>query len=140
MGDVVLPLFQIAARAKDGSYPRSAALPDLPTFEEFHATVHGRKPSGQLYEVLRVSTDPLVAMFRTALLPPKAAPEAVAAMRSGFVEMWKDPQFIRDYSNVIKSKPLLVSGADAQEILADLGKVKPEIKAFLVDYVTKLVK
>jgi tripartite-type tricarboxylate transporter receptor subunit TctC len=140
MGDIVLPLFQLSARAKDGGYPRSAALPDLPTFEEFYATVHGRKPSGQLYEVLRTGTDPLVAMFRTVLLPPKTSAEVTAVTRTAFVDLWKDPQFIRDYSNIIKSQPLFVSGSDAQDILADLAKVKPEIKAFLVDYVNRLVK
>ena len=47
MGDVVIPLWQLSPRGKDGSYPRSAALPDMPTFEEFYATVHGgKKPSG----------------------------------------------------------------------------------------------
>ena len=61
-------------------------------------------------------------------------------MRTAFVEMWKDPAFIRDYSNVMKSPPILVSGQDAQEIIAALGRVKPEIKAFLVDYTSKLVK
>ena len=35
MGSLVLPLWQIGPRRKDGSYPRSPALPDLPTFEEF---------------------------------------------------------------------------------------------------------
>jgi hypothetical protein len=40
----------------------------------------------------------------------------------------------------MKSPPILVSGADAEEIVADLGKVKPEIKAFLVDSTKKLVK
>ncbi len=141
MSDVVMPLWQVAARAKDGSYPRSPAVPELPTFEEFYASVNdGKKPSGFLYEVLRASSDPLVAMFRIAMMPPKANPEAVAIMRTAFVEMWKDPAFIKDYSNIIKSPPILVSGADAQEIVADLGRVKPEIKAFLTDYTTKLVK
>ena len=29
MGDVVLPLWQLAPRGKDGGYPRSVALPDM---------------------------------------------------------------------------------------------------------------
>jgi tripartite-type tricarboxylate transporter receptor subunit TctC len=141
MGAIVMPLWQIAARGKDGSYPRSAALPDLPTFEEFYASVNGgRKPSGFKYEVLRVSSDPLVAMFRTALMPPKTPQEPVAVMRAAFVELWKDPQFIRDYSNVVKTRPLLLTGEAAQEIVADLARVKPEIKSFLVDYSNKLVR
>ena len=141
MGDIVMPLWQLAPRGKDGSYPRSPALPDLPTFEEFYASVHGGKqPSGFTYEVLRASTDPLVAMFRTALMPPKPPIEAVAVMRSAFVELWKDRDFIRDYSNVVKTKPLLLTGEEAQDIVAALAKVKPEITAFLVDYSTRLVR
>jgi tripartite-type tricarboxylate transporter receptor subunit TctC len=46
MADLVMPLWQIAARGKDGGTPRSRAMPDLPTFEEFFETVHHKKPSG----------------------------------------------------------------------------------------------
>jgi tripartite-type tricarboxylate transporter receptor subunit TctC len=141
MGDLVLPLWQLAPRGKDGSYPRSAALPHLPTFEEFYATVKGGKqPSGFAYEVLRAGSDPLVAMFRTALMPPKAPNDLVTLMRSAFVELWKDPAFIRDYSNVVKTKPILVTGEEAQAMVAALAKVKPEIKAFLLDYSNRLVR
>ena len=139
MGDIIIPLWQLAPRGKDGSYPRSAALPDLPTFEEFYAMVHGgKKPSGILYEALRVSSNPLLAMFRTALMPPTTPDEVVAVLRSAFVELWKDPQFIRDYSNVVKTEPTLVSGNEGQDILASLGKIKPDIKAFIVDYADRL--
>ena len=141
MGDLVLPLWQLAPRGKDGSYPRSAALPDLATFEQFYATVKGGKqPSGFAYEVLRAGSDPLVAMFRTALMPPKAPNDLVTLMRSAFVELWKDPAFIRDYSNVVKTKPILVTGEEAQAMVAALAKVKPEIKAFLLDYSNRLVR
>jgi tripartite-type tricarboxylate transporter receptor subunit TctC len=116
MGHLVIPLWQLAPRGKDGSYPRSPALPDLPT------------------------SDPLVGMFRTALMPPKAPPDAVALMRSAFVELWKNPEFIRDYANVIKTKPIFVTGEEAQSIIAALSKVKPEIKAFLLDYSNRLVR
>jgi len=141
MGELVLPLWQLAPRGKDGSYPRSAALPDLPTFEEFYATVKGgKRPSGFTYEVLRAVSDPLVAMFRTALMPPKTPDEPVMLMRSAFVELWKDRDFIHDYSNVVKAKPILVTGKEALEMVAALGKVKPEIKAFLLDYSNRLVR
>jgi len=141
MGDLVLPLWQLAPRGKDGSYPRSPALPGLPTFEEFYATVKGgQRPSGFTYEVLRASSDPMVGMFRTALMPPKTPSEPVALMRSAFVELWKNPEFIRDYANVIKTKPIFVTGEEAQDIVAALARVKPEIKAFLLDYSNRLVR
>ena len=140
MADLVMPLWQIAARGKDGGYPRSRAMPDLPTFEEFFASVHHKKPAGLLYEVLRTSSDPLVAMFRTALLPPNSPAEITGVMRSAFVTLAQDKDFIRDYSTAVKTDPLLVPGADAQEIITALGKVKPEVKAFVIDYTNKLVK
>ena len=77
-------------------------------------------------------------MFRVALMPPKASDEAVAIMRAAFVEMWKNPQFLADYSKVIKTEPILVTGAEGQEVLTGLGTVPNEIKEFLVKYTERL--
>jgi tripartite-type tricarboxylate transporter receptor subunit TctC len=140
MGDVVMPLWQISPRARDGSYPRTRALPEVPTFEEFYAGVRGNRPSGQLYDVLRTTSDPLVAMFRTALMPPKTPDDTLALMRTAFAELWKDPQFIRDYANVVKTEPILVAGKEGQEIISALGSMRPEIRAFLAEYCNRLVK
>ena len=93
-----------------------------------------------MYEALRAEADPQLAMFRTALMPPKSPDEAVAVMRSAFVELWRDPQFIRDYSNVVKTEPILVSGEEGQQLLASVGKIRPEIKAFITDYSNRLVR
>jgi hypothetical protein len=140
MGHVVIPLWQLAPRTKDGKYPRSKALPNMQTFEEFYATVFPGKPlAGQIqYQALRSFADPQLAMFRVALMPPKASNEALGILRTAFTEMWKNPQFLADYSRIIKTQPILVSGSEGQEILADLGKVKPEIKEYLINYVSKI--
>jgi tripartite-type tricarboxylate transporter receptor subunit TctC len=141
MSNIVIPLWQLAPRGKDGGHPRSRALADLPTFEEFYATVsNGRKPSGMLYDALRAGADSQLAMFRTAVMPPKATEEAVAVMRSAFVALWQDAAFIRDYSNIIKTAPVLVTGDEGQAIFAELGSIKPEIRAFIADYSNKLVQ
>jgi hypothetical protein len=141
MSDIVIPLWQLAARGKDGGTPRSKALPNLPTFEEFYATVHdGKKPSGIMYEALRAEADPQLAMFRTALMPPKSPAEAVAVMRSAFIELWRDADFIRDYSNVVKTEPILVTGEEGQQILASVGKIRPQIRTFITDYSNRLVQ
>lgn len=139
MADIVIPLWQLAPPGRDGSYPRSSALPNLPTFEEFYASVRGKKPSGMLYEALRAGADAQLAMFRTAVMPPKTPEEAVAPMRAAFIELWQDEQFVRDYSNIIKTPPVLVTGEEGQAILAALVNIKPEIKAFITDYSNRLV-
>src|SRR6478609_4407949 len=139
LGQVVIPLWQLSPR-KSGRYPRSKALPNLQTFEEFYGTIHPNKPlAGNFkYEALRAVSDPQLAMFRVALMPPKTSEEAVAIMRAAFVAMWKSPQFLADYSKVIKTEPILVTGAEGQEVLNGLAAVRNEIKEFLVDYTNKM--
>ena len=139
MGHLVIPLWQLSPR-KNGSYPRSKALPNLQTFEEFYASVHPGKPlAGNFsYQALRAVSDPQLAMFRVAMMPPKSSGEAVTVMRTAFAEMWKDPQFLADYSKVIKTEPILVSGAEGQEVLNGLATLSNEIKAFLVKYTNNL--
>ena len=46
----------------------------------------------------------------------------------------------RDNSNVAKTAPVLVSGQEGQQFLAAVGKIKPELKAFITDYSNRLVK
>ncbi len=98
-----------AFAAQGGGYPRSRALSNMPTFEEFYAQVLPGKPlaGSKLYEALRTVGDPQLAMFRVVLLPPKALRRATAAMRAGFVDLWKDQKFLADYSKVIKTEPNL---------------------------------
>jgi len=140
MGNIVIPLWQLSPRSKNGTYPRSKALPNLQTFEEFYATVHaGKTLSGNMaYEALRAISNPQLAMFRVAVMPPKTSDESLSIMRSAFAAMWNNPQFLADYSRIIKTEPILVSGNDGQEVLTELGTVRREIKDFLTDYIGRM--
>src|SRR5215208_5782159 len=139
MGHVVIPLWQLSPR-KNGTYPRSKALPNMQTFEEFYAQVFpGKSLAGnKTYEALRIVGDPQLAMFRVALLPPNASEEATAAMRSGFVKLWDDQKFLADYSKVIKTEPILVTGDEGQAVLTGLGAIRDEMKEFIVNYTNSL--
>src|SRR4029079_15122077 len=141
MGHVVLPLWQLSPR-KNGTYPRSKALPNLQTFEEFYAKVlPDKKLGGNLsYDAMRAISDPQLAMFRVSLTPPKASTEAVDTMRAAFVSMWKDPKFLADYSKVIKTEPILVSGSEGQDILSGVASVRREVTDFLESYTSHLTQ
>ncbi len=137
---IVIPLWQIAPPAK-GGYPRSPAVPEIPTFEEFYATVNpGKKPSGVPYEAMRAAIDAQTAMFRTFFMPPKANKEAVATMRAAIESLWKDQAFIKDYAKAVRSDPVLVSGSDGDAIMASMSKVGAETRNFLKDYGNNLSK
>jgi tripartite-type tricarboxylate transporter receptor subunit TctC len=143
MRDIVIPLWQLAPRGKDGSYPRSRSLPNMPTFEEFYASVTGgNKPlAGDFrYQAMRAACDPQLAMFRVAAMPPKSPADVVAVMRTAFDELWQDQDFLDGYAKVLATKPIMVSGADGQGILADLAKVPRQIKDFLVTYTNRVTE
>jgi hypothetical protein len=142
MKDIVIPLWQLAPRGKNGSYPRSRSLPNMPTFEEFYAGVTGAKSlAGDFrYQVMRAACDPQLAMFRVAALPPKSPSEIVTVMRSAFDELWQDQTFLADYARVIATQPIMISGREGQEILADLGKVPRPVKDFLINYTNRITE
>ena len=137
---VVIPMWQLAPRGSNGTYPRSRSLPNMQTFEEFYASVTGGKsPAGDFrYRAMRAAADPQLAMFRTALMPPKTDADAVAVMRAAFNELWKDPKFLADYARVIAVEPIMIPGKEGQEILAEIGKVPREVKDFLLDYTNRV--
>jgi tripartite-type tricarboxylate transporter receptor subunit TctC len=139
MGNVVIPLWQLSPR-KDGGHPRAKALPEMQTFEEFYASVMPAKPlaGNPTYAAMRAVMDSQLAMFRVALMPPKASDEAVNVLRAAFLEMWKDPKFLADYSRVIKAEPVLVSGSEGQAVLSGLAQVPAQVKEFLLSYTSKL--
>ena len=115
----------------------------MQTFEEFYASVTGgNKPlAGDFrYQAMRAASDPQLAMFRVAAMPPKSPADVVATMRAAFDELWQDQDFLAGYAKVLATKPIMVSGADGQGILADLGKVPRQIKDFLVTYTNRVTE
>jgi hypothetical protein len=142
MKDIVIPLWQLAPRGKNGDYPRSRSLPNMPTFEEFYGSVSGGKTLADdfRYQVMRAASDPQLAMFRVAVLPPKATGDAVTVMRTAFDDLWNDQVFLADYARVLATQPIMVSGSEGQEILGGLGRVPRKIKDFLIDYTTRITE
>ena len=61
-------------------------------------------------------------------------------MRQGFLDMWKDKDFLADYSKVIKADPVLVPGEQGQAILSGVAAIAPELKKIVFDTVDVITK
>jgi tripartite-type tricarboxylate transporter receptor subunit TctC len=140
MGNIVLPLWQLSPR-HNGAHPRSAALPNMPTFEEFYAAVHpGKSLADNLeYRALRALSDPQLAMFRVAVMPPNTPDPIAAQMRSAFADMWRDKSFLTAYVNLIKTQPIMIGAEEGQEVLAGLARVPSDIKTFTAKYIANMI-
>jgi hypothetical protein len=139
MGNFVLPLWQLSPR-HNGGYPRSPALPNMPTFEEFYATIHPSKSlaNNLEYRALRALGDPQLAMFRVAVMPPNTPDPIAGQMRAAFADMWRDKNFLTDYVNLIKTQPIMIGTKEGQEVLAGLATIPSDIKIFTAKYIANM--
>jgi hypothetical protein len=135
---MVIPLWQIAPPAADGSLPRYPSINAIPTFEEFYESVKGKKPSGTAYEALRAMMDAQTGLFRAMFLPPTAPKEATDTIRAAMIALEKDKGFIETYQKVVRSPPIFVTGQDGEKIMGRLATVKPEVREFLNDTVKRV--
>lgn len=134
----VIPIWQLAAPGPNGTYPRSQRIKDIPTFEEVYEQTKGSKPSGITYDALRATVDTQTAMFRGMFMHPKTSKEHVEIMRAAFVSLWTDKKFIETYTKVVRNEPELVTGAKADAAMAQLAKIRPEIKKYIADHIKQL--
>jgi tripartite-type tricarboxylate transporter receptor subunit TctC len=136
---IVVPVFQYSAIAADGSYPRNADVPDLPSWMELYQLKYGKdaKPSGIEWDALQIIDQIETTLLRTILMPPGAPKQAANELAQAFAAVAKDPEFIADYRKVIKSDPHLVTGEGPEKIIGSLGSVDPKLVAFFKDYIAK---
>lgn len=141
MGKEVIPLWHLVDAQPDGTIKRSAALPDLPTFEEYYQKVKGGQPSGIEYDALRLIIDTFTSMFRTAFLPPKTPNEAVEIMRAAFTSLWQDEAFMSDLEKRVRNRPALIVGEEGEKRIRALTRVRgerPEVTEFLEKLLQRL--
>jgi tripartite-type tricarboxylate transporter receptor subunit TctC len=134
---IVLPLFQYDYERPDGTLGRNPMLPDVPAFSEVFKDVKGQAevPSGDRWQVMRLLTRFQDTMNRQVFMPPNAPAAAVEEMRAAFDKLANDAEFIADYEKVVKTKPLFVTGAQGEAIIAELLKVPPSFLSFLRRYI-----
>lgn len=127
---IAIPLFQYPIFAADGSLIGNPQLEaqGLRRFDAVYEQAFGKKPSGAKWDALILMNHLGMQMQRLMVLPPGTPLEAAQALRTGFQEVAKDPDFARDYFNVTKEKPEIVPAAEVEPMLAGLVKVDPAIR------------
>src|SRR4029450_12343998 len=100
-------------------------VPDISSFSQLHQQIFGRLGSGVLWGALK-TINLTHAMQRIAKVAPNTPPESVAALRQGFSQMIKDPEFIDEFKKVTRSDPRYQVGGEADRLISKLGQAPPE--------------
>ena len=100
----VTPLFQSGVIDENGNVVREESAPDVPTVPELYEQIYGKKPSGPVFDVVK-----LIVGVRTfgkgIILPPTTPPEIVDTYRDAVAKMVKDPKFLKDAAKLNPGAP-----------------------------------
>jgi tripartite-type tricarboxylate transporter receptor subunit TctC len=130
---VVLPIYADELVTADGEFRPSSEAADIPSFSQLYQQVFGKLGSGVLWETLK-TINLTHAMQRVATLPPNTPQEAVAALRHGFLQLIKDPEFAQEFKKVTRSEPRYQVGGEADRLIQQLIKAPPEVKSTVRKY------
>jgi len=104
-------------------------------FHELYRKIKGVPPSGQLWDVYLASLAINSAMQRLLVLPPAAPAAAIEALQAAVLRLNNDKAFADDALKTIGFVPEYVAGPQVNRQVRQALVVKPEIKAFVVDYI-----
>jgi len=121
---------------------RSSQVEGLPliSFPEFYVKIKGSPPSGQLWEAYRTVLTINGAMQRQIVLPPDAPPAAVAALRSALLQLNYDKEHLEEAMKTIGFVPEWIAGADTNAEVRAALTISPPMRAYIADYVKRVVK
>ena len=130
---MVVPVYADELVTADGEFKPSAEVPDIPAFSQLYQQIFGKLGSGPQWEALK-TINLTHAMQRIAKVAPNTAPEVVAALRQGFSQMIKDPEFIQEFKKVTRSDPRFQVGGEADKLIKRLVQAPPEVRATIRKY------
>ena len=130
---LVIPVYADELVTVDGEFRPSPEAADLPSFSQLYRQIFGKLGSGPLWEALK-TINVTHAMQRIAKVAPNTPPEAVAALRQGYSQMIKDPEFINEFKKVTRSDPRFQVGGEADKLIRKLVQAPPEVKSTIRKY------
>jgi tripartite-type tricarboxylate transporter receptor subunit TctC len=137
---IVTPLYYHDVIKPDGTMGKSPDYPELNSFTEVYAQIHGKAPTGIKYEVLKAANMASQNLSRVALLPPNSPKEAILAVRQAFTALSKDEEFIAEAKKVMRFHPRFDVGEDGERLREKVLRAPTEIVDFVRQYVEQARK
>ena len=122
------------------SVPRQVEGLTVLSFQELYQKIKGVPPSGQLWDVYLSSLAINGAMQRLLALPPNAPPAAVLALRAAVRRLNDDKAYADDAIKVMGFVPDYEGGPDINAQVRKVLTVRPEMRAFVSDYLKRATR
>ncbi len=135
---LAIPLWHNPSADTEGNLMALDVVPDVPSYMEFYRSVHGRDPSGEIYEMYKWILPRVNNIVYAALLPPGTPDEPTRILRESFVSVTNDPNYQAEEQTMYGFSLPLVGAEEGTEILRSLYDVPDEVASFLKAYIDKV--
>jgi tripartite-type tricarboxylate transporter receptor subunit TctC len=115
-------------------------LPVLPFHELYKTIKGGAMPSGPLWDAYQSLLTVNGTMYRLIALPPGAPQAAVNALRDAVLHLNEDKDFLAEAQKTMGEAPEYVTSPTLNDEVRKGLSIKPELKAFMAEYVKKTDK
>lgn len=133
-------LYYHRRKGPDGNYADDPNYAGWKTFQEVYHDVHGKAPSGKLWEAYDFATEMLSTATWVVAGPPNMNAEAARALREGFSRVTADAAFQAEAKKVVGNELSYVGFEQASKALDRLRNIDAETVRFWKDRAEKLVQ
>jgi tripartite-type tricarboxylate transporter receptor subunit TctC len=139
-GEVVPLFYNEGYNGETFWVPKQVEGMSLLPFRDLYKKVKGSEPQGQLWDAYLNIISTNGAMQRMIAFAPGVPQTAVAALRSALLKLENDPAYAEDAIKSVGFVPDYKAGPDTNREVRRALSVRPEMAAFLRDYVKKAKK
>jgi tripartite-type tricarboxylate transporter receptor subunit TctC len=130
----VAPFVAFGYFDKAGKIQRDLTFPDLPTIEEAVTKLHGKAPSGPMWEAFKNFMGIGINASKAIALPKGTSAEVVAVYQKAVKQIAADPKFKKIAEKRFGKLPIAF-GDDAKRILRQATTMKPETRKWMKKFI-----
>jgi tripartite-type tricarboxylate transporter receptor subunit TctC len=106
-------------------------------YDELYTAIRGKPLGGEMWEVYQAISSVNGTMLRLLALPPGTPPAAIAALRTAVSQLAGDKAYVDDAMKTIGFVPDYETGPDTNAQVRQGIAVRPQVRAFIAEYVKK---
>ncbi len=103
----------------------------------FYREVHGKAPSGRLWDALQVVGEMSSTYLRLVAMPPGSPKESIEALKKAFVALADDPEFKAEATTAMKFVPKYLVDAKVEREFKEKLHMDPTLRKFIQDFIEK---
>ncbi len=109
--------------------------PEIPDFDALYKKVHGKAPSGELYETYKWLAKFINGLSYSIWMPPGTVDAAFNDLHAGFMKVVKDPEYLAEQKKAFGFNLPVVDLKTGHDVISAMTNAPQKYQAFLANYI-----